>query len=91
MTEKPTRTYQLDVTRIQDLNDVKKILNGLALRINTDDEYYEDIKHLFAVEVVPQGYAKLLETVGDEEVAKMTYEEMQEKISELGLLDDKEN
>lgn len=91
MTEKPIRTYQLDVSRIQDLDDVKKILNGLALRINTDDEFYEDVKDLFTTEVVPQGYAKLLEAVGQEEVAKMTYEEMGEKISELGLLNGEEN
>jgi hypothetical protein len=91
MTEKPIRTYQLDVSRIQDLDDVKKILNGLTLRINTDDEFYEDVKDLFTTEVVPQGYAKLLQAVGDEEVAKMSYEEMKEKISELGLLNDEES
>lgn len=91
MTEKPIRTYQLDESRIQDLDDVKKILNGLALRINTDDEFYEDVKHLFVTEVVPPGYVKLLEAVGEEEIAKMSYEEMGEKISELGLLNDEEN
>lgn len=91
MTEKPIRTYQLDVSRIQDLDDVKKILNGLALRINTDDEFYEDVKELFTTEVVPPGYVKLLEAIGDEEVAKMSYEEMKEKINELGLLNDEEN
>lgn len=83
MTEKPVRTYQLDISRIDGIEDIKKILDGLQLRINTDDLLYEDVKHLFTTEVVPQGYARLIEAVGNEEVAKMTYEEMREKISTL--------
>ena len=90
MTKKPTRIYQLDISRIDGIEDIKKILNGLQLRINTDDFFYEDVKHLFTTEVIPKGYIKLVEAVGEEEIAKMTYEEMREKISELGLLQNEE-
>jgi hypothetical protein len=83
MTEKPVRRYELDSSRIQDLEDVKKILDGLQLRINTDDLLYDSVSHLFTTEVVPIGYAKLIEVVGEEEISKMTYEEIEQKIIEL--------
>lgn len=83
MNKQPTRRYQLDISRIKGLDDIKKILDTLQIRIDTDNPHYESLKYCFTTEVVPRGYIKLVETMGDEAVAKMTYEEMQKRIEIL--------
>ena len=83
MTEQPTRRFQLDINRIEGLDDIKKILDALKIRIDTDNPLYEGLKHCFTTEVVPPGYVQLVETIGDEAVAKMSYEEMQKRIEIL--------
>lgn len=55
----------------------------MQIRIETDHESYEELKEFFPIEVVPRGYLKLLETVGHEEIAKMTLEEIEEKATKL--------
>jgi hypothetical protein len=84
MTEKkPLRRFELCIERLENLEDVKKILKVLQIRIDTNNPLYEELKEYFVVEVVPKGYINLLEIIGHEEIAKMTYEEMEKKIIEL--------
>jgi hypothetical protein len=83
MSKKPVRKYELCIEKLETLEDVKKILKALRLKIDTDNSFYEELKEYFVVEVVPKGYINLLESVGEEEIAKMTYEEMEQKIFEL--------
>jgi len=83
MTEKPARRFELCTERLETLDDVKKVLKTLHLRIDTDNSYYEELQYYFSVEVVPQGYIQLLEAVGEEAIANMTYEEMETRISLL--------
>ena len=77
------RRYQLNADTLETLDDVKKILNLMQIRIETDHESYEELKEFFPIEVVPRGYFKLLETVGHEEIAKMTLEEIEEEATKL--------
>ena len=83
MTDKLTRHYQLCVDKLETLDDVKKILDKLQLRIQTDDPDYEEVKDYFCLEVVPRGYMKLLEKVGYEGIADMNWDEMEIEASKL--------
>jgi hypothetical protein len=76
MTEK--RLFQLCPEKIETLEDVIKIIGSLGLRIETDNPSFEELKEYFTVEVVPPGYLKLYELVGDE-IYKMSYDEIVEK------------
>lgn len=80
MTEK--RLFQLCPEKIETLEDVIKIIGSLGLRIETDNPLFEELKEYFTVEVVPPGYLKLYELVGDE-IYKMSYDEIVEKGLEL--------
>lgn len=83
MTDKPTKRYQLTIDKIETLEDVKKILDMLQLRIDTDNPLYEEVKDYFGLEVVPRGYMKLLEKVGYEGIANMNWDEMEIEASKL--------
>lgn len=83
MTDKPTRRYQLTVDKIETLEDVKKILDIMQIRIDTDNPLYEEVKDYFQLEVVPRGYIKLLEKVGYEGIADMNWDEMEIEASKL--------
>lgn len=83
MTNKPIRRYQLDVNRIKTLEDVKKILDMLQLRIDTNNPLYEEVKDYFCLEVVPRGYIKLIEKVGYEGISNMNWNEMEIEASKL--------
>lgn len=83
--KKLTRIYQLDAEKLETLEDVKKILGVMKIRIDTDNPLFETLDCYFTTEVVPVGYCTLLEKLGDAEIAKMTYQEMEEKIRELGI------
>jgi len=80
MTEKPVRRYELCTERLKTLEDIKKVLKALQIRIDTDNPLYKELEEYFVVEVVPRGYVKLMDTIGHEEIAKMTYEEMEQRI-----------
>jgi hypothetical protein len=81
MTEKqPIRRFELCTERLETLDDVKKILKALQIRIDTDSPFYEEVSHYFTVEVVPPGYLKVYEKVGDE-IYKMSMEE----IAQMGI------
>jgi hypothetical protein len=83
MNDKPTRRYQLTIDKIETLEDVKKILHTLQLRIDTDNPLYEEVKDYFQLEVVPRGYIKLLGKVGYEGIANMDWNEMEIEASKL--------
>ena len=83
MTEKPVRRYELCTERLETLEDVKKVLNALQIRIDTDNPLYEELEHYFSTEVVPRGYLLVLEKVDYEGIANMTYEEIAQMGSEL--------
>lgn len=83
MTEKPTRRYQLCVNKLETLDDVKKILDMMQIRIDTDSPFYEEVKDYFKLEVVPRGYMKLLEKVGYEGINQMNWDEMEIEASKL--------
>jgi hypothetical protein len=88
MTKKPTRRYELSTEKLETIEDIKKVLKALKIRIDTDNPLYEELENYFIVEVVPRGYIALMDAVGHEEIAKMTYEEMEQKIKLLKLNDD---
>jgi hypothetical protein len=83
MTEKPVKRFELCTERLETLEDVKKILKALQIRLDTDNPLYEELKEYFVVEVVPPGYFKLYEKVGSDEIHKMTYEEIERMGSSL--------
>ena len=83
MTEKPVRRFELCTERLETLEDVKKVLKALQIRIDTDNPLYEELEYYFSTEVVPRGYIKVLEKVGYEEISKMTLEEIAQMGSEL--------
>ena len=83
MTEKPVRRYELCTERLETLEDVKKILKALQIRIDTDNPLYEELEYYFSTEVIPRGYIKVLEKVGYEEIGKMTLDEISQMGSEL--------
>lgn len=83
MTEKPLRRFELCTDRLETLEDVKKILKAMQIRIDTDNSLYEELKDYFTIEVVPRGYIKVLEKVGYQEINKMTLEEIAQMGSEL--------
>jgi hypothetical protein len=89
MTEKPVRRFELCTERLETLDDVKKILKAMQIKIDTDNPLYEELKEYFVIEVVPPGYMKLYEKVGPDEIHKMTYDEIVQR--GLELLKNKEN
>jgi hypothetical protein len=83
MTKKPVKRYELCTERLETLEDVKKVLKALQIRMDTDNPLYEELEYYFSTEVVPIGYFKVLEAVGYEEINKMTTEEIVKMGSEL--------
>jgi hypothetical protein len=83
MTEKPVRRFELCTERLETLEDIKKVLKALQIRIDTDNPYYEELEYYFSIEVVPPGYLKLYEKVGPDEIYKMSYDEIVQKGLEL--------
>ena len=79
MTEKPVRRFELCTERIKTIKDIKKVLKALQIRIDTDNPLYEELEYYFSTEVVPPGYLKVYEKVGDK-----IYEMSMEEISQMG-------
>ena len=48
MTEKPVRRFELCTERLETLEDVKKVLKALQIRIDTDNPLYEEIEYYLA-------------------------------------------
>jgi hypothetical protein len=91
MTEKPVRRFELCTERLETIEDISKILKALQIRIDTDNPLYEELEYYFSTEVVPIGYFKVLETVGYEEIGKMTWDEIAQMGSELLNQNEKTN
>jgi len=89
MTEKPVRRFELCTERLETLEDVKKVLKALQIRLDTDNPLYEELEYYFSTEVVPKGYIKVLEKVGYEKIGKMSWDEIEQMGSEL--LNEKNN
>ena len=83
MTEKPVKRFELCTERLETLEDVKKVLKALQIRIDTDNPLYEELKEYFVIEVVPPGYLKVYEKIGPDEIHKMTLEEIKTMGNEL--------
>jgi hypothetical protein len=82
MTDKPVRRFELCTERLKTIKDIKKVLKALQIRIDTDNPLYEELEYYFSTEVVPPGYLKVYEEVGDE-IYKMTHEEIAKRGIEL--------
>ena len=78
-----TRRFQLCVDKLETLEDVKKVLDTMMLRIDSDNPSYENVKEFFKLEVVPRGYIKLLEKIGYEGLAKLHFHEIEQQALEL--------
>ena len=77
------RRFKLCVDKIETLEDIKKILDVMNIKIDTDNTEWEKVKDYFCLEVVPKGYFKLLEKIGHEGIAEMHYHEIERKSLEL--------
>ena len=82
MTEKPVRRFELCTERLETLEDIKKVLKALQIRLDTDNPLYEELEYYFSTEVVPPGYLKVYEKV-DDEIYNMSMEEIAQMGSEL--------
>jgi hypothetical protein len=91
MTKKPLRRFELCTERLETLEDVKKVLKAMHIRIDTDNPYYEELEYYFSTEVVPRGYMKVLEKVGYEKINTMTLEEIEKMGLELLNQDEETN
>ena len=84
-----TRRFKLSVDTLETLDDVKKILDLLDIRIQTDSPIWEEVGQFFKVECVPKGYMKLVQKIGHEGIAKLHYHEIAREAKKL--LDEEEN
>jgi hypothetical protein len=91
MTKKPLRRFELCTERLETLEDIKKVLKAMHIRIDTDNPYYEELEYYFSTEVVPRGYMKVLEKVGYEKINTMTLEEIEKMGLELLNQDEETN
>jgi|TARA_R100001480_G_scaffold123730_1_gene122205 hypothetical protein len=78
-----SRRFKLNVDTIETLDDVKQILKFLDIRLQTTNPAWEEIGQFFTIEVVPRGYMLLRQKIGDEGIAKLTYEEIEEQCHDL--------
>lgn len=83
------RRFKLCVDKLETLDDVKKILDLLDIRLQTDNPVWEEVGQFFTHECVPRGYMKLRHKIGDEEIAKLHYHEIEREAKKL--LDEEEN
>ena len=86
-----TRRLQLCIDKIETLEDVKKVLNAMKIRIDTDNPDYESVKDYFCLEIIPKGYFKLIEKIGHEGIAELHYHEIEQQALELLNEDEKTN
>ena len=77
------RRFKLNVDKLETLDDVKKILDLLDLRLQTDSPIWEEYKCYFTTEVIPRGYVNLLKKIGQEGIAKLHYHEIEREAKKL--------
>lgn len=85
-----TRRFQLCIDKVETLEDIKKILDAMNIRIDTDNPDWEKVEDYFCLEVVPKGYMKLLKKIGHEGIAELHYHEIEQQALELLNDSDKE-
>ena len=85
------RRFKLCVNELETLDDVKKILDVLDIRIKTDNPVWEEVGQFFKLEIVPKGYMKLREKIGDEGIAELHYHEIEKEAKKLLDEDEKTN
>ena len=78
-----TRRFKLCVDKVETLEDVKKILNAMNIRIDTDNPEWENVEDYFCLEVVPKGYFRLVDKIGWEGIAKLHYHEIEQQAKDL--------
>ena len=83
------RRFKLTVDELETLDDVKKILDLLDIRLQTDNPVWEEVGQFFTYECVPKGYMKLRHKIGDEGIAELHYHEIEREAKKL--LDEEEN
>jgi hypothetical protein len=77
------RRFKLCADRLETLDDVKKILDVLDIRLQTDNPVWEEVGQFFTNECVPKGYMKLHRKIGDEGIAEMHYHEIERECKKL--------
>ena len=55
------------------------VLNVMKIRIDTDNPLYESVKDYFCLEIVPRGYFKLLEKIGQEGINNLHFHEIEQQ------------
>ena len=83
------RRFKLSVNEIETLDDVKKILDLLDIRLQTDNPVWEEVGQFFTHECVPRGYIKLFDKIGAEGIAELHYHEIERECKKL--LDEEKN
>lgn len=83
------RRFKLCVDELETLDDVKKILNLLDIRIQTDNPIWKEVGQFFKLECVPKGYIKLRDKIGDKGISELHYHEIEREAKKL--LDEEKN
>jgi len=78
-----TRRFQLCVDKIETLEDVKKVLDAMNIRIDTNNPEWDNVSEYSCLEIVPKGYMKLLEKIGWDGIAELHYHEIEQQASAL--------
>ena len=84
-----TRKFQLCVDKIETFEDVKKILDAMNIRIDTNNPEWDNVSDYFCLEVVPKGYLKLLDKIGWKGIAELHFHEIEQQAA--ALLEELEN
>ena len=77
------RRFKLSVDELETIDDIKKILDCLDIRIQTDNPVWQEVGQFFTLECVPKGYLKLLDKIGHEGIAKLHYHEIEKEAKKL--------
>lgn len=83
------RRFELCIDKVKTLEDIKKILNCMNFRIETNHPKWDDVEDYFCLEVVPNGYMKLVDKIGWEGIAELHFHEIEEQAA--ALLEELEN
>jgi hypothetical protein len=77
------RRYQLCVDKIKTFEDLKKVLDAMKIRIDTNNSEWDNVSDYFCLEVVPKGYVELLKKIGWDGIAKLHFHEIEEQANIL--------
>lgn len=83
------RRFKLSVDELETLDDIKKILDLLDIRLDTNNPVWEEVGQFFKLECVPRGYMKLRQKIGDERISELHYHEIEREAKKL--LDEEQN